>query len=61
MENACWVFLFLFCSDVATCFRVQDQKEQKLANTTVPLKKLVHVQIRSKCWDLIIYRNTVLR
>lgn len=31
MENACWVFLFLFCSDVATCFRVQDQEEQKLS------------------------------
>lgn len=47
---------------VAIYFRVQvqDQWEQKLSNITVPLKKLVHLLIRGKCWDLIIYRNTVL-
>ena len=52
-----------FVGNVAIYFSVHvlDPGEQKLSNVIVPLKKLMHLQIRSKCGDLMIDRNVMLR
>lgn len=52
-----------FVGNVAIYFSVHvlDPGEQKLSNVIVPLKKLTHLQIRSKCGDLINDRNVMLR